>query len=66
MEVKGVREIGDRGGAIGISEADQQRSGTINRANGSVIGAWRDGATDMVKALIRTLGRAASRLFTTH
>jgi len=66
VEIEGVREVGDRGGAIGFREADQECSGAINGANGGVIGAMCSSAAGVIEALIRALGGATACLLTTH
>mgnify|MGYP007127767186 CR=1 FL=1 len=61
-----MREVGDRGGAVGVGEADQERGGAVNGADGGVVSAWRPCAVGVLMTLIGALGGATACLLTTH
>jgi hypothetical protein len=48
MQIEGVGEVGDRGGAVGVGEADQKCGGAVDGADGSIVGARGYSATHLV------------------
>ena len=66
VEVKGVREIGHGGGAVGLGEADEQRCRTIDRPDGGVVGPRCVGAARALRELVVGVGGAAAHLLAAH
>ena len=56
MQVKGVGEVGDGGGTIGVTEADKEGGGTVHGSDGGII-TTRDEHGAIAEGAIRSGAR---------